>query len=139
MFYLYVWISVFIFLHILTFNVLWKICFIIYIYVCTHTHTHTHTIHTLTHSLSHTIGIRMCQDVLAKQALLEQIMSEKSVLRTRLESESIRNTDLEVCVCVVACVCVYVHLKKGLCAHKKKNAHCHKCRAKRPISIHEIS
>ena len=80
-----------------------------YIYICmhTHTHTHTHTIHTLTHSLTHTIGIRMCQDVLAKQALLEQIMSEKSVLRTRLESESIRNTDLEVCVCVWLHACVY--------------------------------
>ena len=124
MFYLYVWISVFIFLHILSFNVLWKICFIIYIYVCTHTHTHTHTIHTLTHSHTHTIGIRMCQDVLAKQALLEQIMSEKSVLRTRLESESIRNTDLEVCVCVCVCmrVCIRAPQERSLCPQKEKRS-----------------
>ena len=39
---------------------------------------------------------KMCEDVLAKQALLEQVMSERMALRSRLESEIIRNTDLQV-------------------------------------------
>jgi len=65
--------------------------------------------HSSTMELEEQLG-RMCQDVLAKQALLEQIMSEKTALRSRLESEAIRNTDLQVrvymCVCVCVCVCI---------------------------------
>uniref|UniRef100_A0A7S4KVP0 Uncharacterized protein n=1 Tax=Guillardia theta TaxID=55529 RepID=A0A7S4KVP0_GUITH len=38
---------------------------------------------------------KMCEEVLAKQALLESLMSEKTALRSRLESEAIRNKDLQ--------------------------------------------
>jgi hypothetical protein len=46
---------------------------------------------------------KMCQDVLAKQALLEQVMSEKTALRSRLESEALRNADLQVTPHTGAC------------------------------------
>ena len=46
---------------------------------------------------------KMCQDVLAKQALLQQVMSEQTALRSRLESEALRNADLQVTPHTGAC------------------------------------